>query len=102
MGLKNIKAPRGNQLSCKGWQQEAALRMLLNNLDADDELVTMTLHENSVSQIDSCQYDPSEEDSCIMNEALDEDDYYLCVSSESTDYTIDYEERGESCGCCYR
>src|SRR5581483_587526 len=28
-----IKAPRGTQLSCKGWQQEAALRMLMNNLD---------------------------------------------------------------------
>ncbi|MBC7791983.1 MAG: urocanate hydratase [Anaerolineae bacterium] len=28
-------APRGNTLSCKGWQQEAALRMLLNNLDPD-------------------------------------------------------------------
>jgi urocanate hydratase len=28
-----IKAPRGKHLSCKGWQQEAALRMLMNNLD---------------------------------------------------------------------
>ena len=28
-------APRGNLLSCKGWQQEAALRMLLNNLDPE-------------------------------------------------------------------
>ncbi len=28
-----IKAPRGTSLSCKGWQQEAALRMLMNNLD---------------------------------------------------------------------
>ena len=28
-------APRGTALSCKGWQQEAALRMLLNNLDPD-------------------------------------------------------------------
>jgi urocanate hydratase len=32
---RNIKAPHGRQLSCKGWQQEAALRMLMNNLDAD-------------------------------------------------------------------
>ena len=31
----NIKSPRGNKLSCKGWQQEAALRMLKNNLDAE-------------------------------------------------------------------
>jgi len=30
-----LKAPRGNQLTCKGWGQEAAMRMLLNNLDED-------------------------------------------------------------------
>ncbi|HVT37471.1 MAG TPA: urocanate hydratase, partial [Gemmatimonadaceae bacterium] len=30
-----IRAPRGRVLSCKGWQQEAALRMLMNNLDPD-------------------------------------------------------------------
>src|SRR5687767_2078851 len=30
-----IRAPRGRELSCKGWQQEAALRMLMNNLDPD-------------------------------------------------------------------
>jgi urocanate hydratase len=30
-----FRAPRGTALSCKGWQQEAALRMLLNNLDAE-------------------------------------------------------------------
>ena len=30
-----IRAPRGTQLSCKGWPQEAALRMLMNNLDPD-------------------------------------------------------------------
>ena len=30
-----IKAPRGNQLTCKGWAQEAAMRMLMNNLDPD-------------------------------------------------------------------
>ncbi|HEY1579471.1 MAG TPA: urocanate hydratase [Terracidiphilus sp.] len=30
-----IRARRGNQLSCKGWQQEAALRCLMNNLDPD-------------------------------------------------------------------
>jgi urocanate hydratase len=34
-GLRLIHAARGNQLSCKGWQQEAALRMLMNNLDPD-------------------------------------------------------------------
>ena len=30
-----VKAPRGNEISCKGWLQEAALRMLMNNLDPD-------------------------------------------------------------------
>jgi urocanate hydratase len=30
-----VKAPRGSELSCKGWVQEAALRMLHNNLDAE-------------------------------------------------------------------
>src|SRR3989449_4075876 len=30
-----IRAPHGNALSCKGWPQEAALRMLMNNLDPD-------------------------------------------------------------------
>ncbi|SHK33514.1 urocanate hydratase [Anaerobranca californiensis DSM 14826] len=30
-----IRAPRGSQLTCKGWQQEAALRMLMNNLDPE-------------------------------------------------------------------
>ncbi len=35
MNHKNIRAARGNKLSCKGWQQEAALRMLMNNLDPE-------------------------------------------------------------------
>ena len=30
-----VRAPRGNRISCKGWQQEAALRMLMNNLDPE-------------------------------------------------------------------
>jgi len=30
-----IRAPRGNQITCKGWQQEAAMRMLMNNLDEE-------------------------------------------------------------------
>src|SRR5215212_8401965 len=32
---KVIRAPRGAQLNCKGWHQEAALRCLMNNLDPD-------------------------------------------------------------------
>jgi urocanate hydratase len=34
-GPRVVRAPRGSTLSCKGWQQEAALRMLMNNLDPD-------------------------------------------------------------------
>ncbi|HVE77513.1 MAG TPA: urocanate hydratase [Gemmatimonadaceae bacterium] len=34
-GPRPVRAPRGGTLSCKGWQQEAALRMLMNNLDPD-------------------------------------------------------------------
>src|SRR5215472_12872259 len=39
-----VRAPRGPQLSCQGWHQEAALRMLMNNLDPEvaerpDELI---------------------------------------------------------------
>jgi urocanate hydratase len=30
-----VKAPRGGRISCKSWQQEAAMRMLMNNLDAE-------------------------------------------------------------------
>ncbi len=33
--METIRAARGTQLTCKGWQQEAALRMLMNNLDPD-------------------------------------------------------------------
>src|SRR5205809_520026 len=31
--LPPLKAPRSNEMSCKGWSQEAAMRMLMNNLD---------------------------------------------------------------------
>jgi urocanate hydratase len=34
-GTRIVRAPRGPALSCKGWPQEAALRMLMNNLDPD-------------------------------------------------------------------
>lgn len=34
-GPRTVRAPHGTTLSCKGWQQEAALRMLMNNLDPD-------------------------------------------------------------------
>ena len=35
VGTRIIRAPRGPAISCKGWPQEAALRMLMNNLDPD-------------------------------------------------------------------
>jgi len=34
-GPRPVHAPRGTEMSCKGWGQEAALRMLMNNLDPD-------------------------------------------------------------------
>jgi urocanate hydratase len=42
--MREIRAPRGSTLSCRGWPQEAALRMLMNNLDPEvaekpDELI---------------------------------------------------------------
>ncbi len=41
---RKVSAPRGREISCKGWHQEAALRMLMNNLDSNvaerpDELI---------------------------------------------------------------
>jgi urocanate hydratase len=44
MSARTIRAPRGAQLTCKGWHQEAALRCLMNNLDPEvaekpDELI---------------------------------------------------------------
>jgi urocanate hydratase len=33
--METYRAPRGDALSCKGWPQEAALRMLMNNLDPE-------------------------------------------------------------------
>src|ERR1700741_3358221 len=35
IGYQPVRAARGSQISCKGWQQEAALRMLMNNLDPE-------------------------------------------------------------------
>jgi urocanate hydratase len=35
MKKPEIRSPRGNKLTCKGWQQEAAFRMIQNNLDPD-------------------------------------------------------------------
>ena len=32
---RTIRAPRGTERTCKGWVQEAAMRMLMNNLDPE-------------------------------------------------------------------
>src|SRR5207248_6086453 len=34
-GKRIIQAPRGSDRTCKGWHQEAAMRMLMNNLDPE-------------------------------------------------------------------
>ena len=34
-GARPVRAPRGNEMTCRGWGQEAALRMLMNNLDPE-------------------------------------------------------------------
>lgn len=34
-GARTVRAPRGSTLTCKGWPQEAAMRMLMNNLDPE-------------------------------------------------------------------
>ena len=35
VGARPVRAPRGAELTCRGWAQEAALRMLMNNLDPE-------------------------------------------------------------------
>ena len=35
LGIRSVRAPRGTEMSCKGWAQEAALRMIMNNLDPE-------------------------------------------------------------------
>jgi urocanate hydratase len=34
-GPRPVRAARGTEISCKGWQQEAAVRLLMNNLDPE-------------------------------------------------------------------
>src|SRR6476619_6965345 len=35
IGARPVRAPRGSEMTCRGWEQEAALRMLMNNLDPE-------------------------------------------------------------------
>ena len=51
-GPRPVKAPIGTELHCKGWYQEAALRMISNNLDPEvaekpDELVVYDLERGA-------------------------------------------------------
>ena len=54
--MDTIRAPRGTKISCKGWLQEAALRMLMNNLDPDvaerpEELIVYGGRGNYFSEV---------------------------------------------------
>ena len=45
---RTVRAPRGTTITCKSWQTEAAMRMLMNNLDPDvaekpEELILLFL-----------------------------------------------------------
>ncbi len=74
-----LKAPRGTQLHCKGWIQEAALRMLLNNLDPEvaehpEELVVYGGRGKAARNWDALR--------AIVRELLDlENDQTLLVQS---------------------
>ncbi len=74
-----LKAPRGNHLHCKGWIQEAALRMLLNNLDPEvaehpEELVVYGGRGKAARNWDALR--------AIVRELLDlENDQTLLVQS---------------------
>ena len=53
-GARPVRAPRGSSITCRGWEQEAAMRMLMNNLDAEvaerpDDLVVYTKVAQSVA-----------------------------------------------------
>jgi hypothetical protein len=57
---RTVRAPRGTRITCKSWLQEAALRMLMNNLDPEvaekpDELI---VYEGSVEPLQS-RVDPA-------------------------------------------
>lgn len=45
--FKPIKAPRGLKKSCKGWHQEAALRMLMNNLEVGEKPAELIIYGGS-------------------------------------------------------
>src|SRR6195256_7024272 len=78
---KIIRAPRGNQLTCKGWIQEAAYRMIQNNLDPEvaekpDELIVYGGLGKAARNW------PSYERICASLRALEEDETLLVQSGK--------------------
>jgi len=59
--FENIRAPRGTQLNCKGWKQEAALRMLMNSCDervrAQAQFSLHSQHKRALPEWDWRNYD---------------------------------------------
>src|SRR3954451_14577672 len=58
-GPREVRAPRGPEISCRGWQPEAALRMLMNNLDREvaedpDQLVVYGGSGRAARSWDAC------------------------------------------------
>jgi len=45
-----IRAPRGVKLNCKGWPQEAALRMLMNNLDNEGVCIAVDVDQTRIDR----------------------------------------------------
>jgi hypothetical protein len=61
---RRIKAPHGDQLVCRSWQAEAAMRMLMNNLDAEvaerpEELVGLSRRCSGSDQPKHCLFNPA-------------------------------------------
>ncbi len=53
--LRQVKAPRGTAISCKGWRQEAALRMILNNLEVGERPQDLVIYgEGKVARDPAC------------------------------------------------
>ncbi len=53
--LRQVQAPRGTAISCKGWRQEAALRMILNNLEVGERPQDLVIYgEGKVARDPAC------------------------------------------------
>jgi urocanate hydratase len=45
--IENLRAPRGTTLRCRGWHQEAAMRMLMNNLEVGEDPANLVIYGGS-------------------------------------------------------